>query len=66
MGALAEVDRYIGYWEPYATSHEAYDKDIAFQGEVRNAALTLREAVVAKRAGKHVAAGSELKLPREK
>lgn len=65
-GNLAEVDRYIGYWEPYATSHEAYDKDEGFQGEVRNAALTLREAVLAKRGGKQVAAGSELKPAREK
>ncbi len=65
-GNLAEVDRYIGYWEPYATSHEAYDKDEGFQGEVRNAALTLREAVVAKREGKQVAAGADLKPAREK
>ena len=41
-GPLAELDRYIGYWEPYATSHEALDNDVAMQGEVRNAALRLR------------------------
>jgi multimeric flavodoxin WrbA len=65
-GPLAEVDRYIGYWEPYATSHEAYDKDSAFQEEVRNAALTLCEAVRASREGRQVAAGTKLELPREK
>jgi multimeric flavodoxin WrbA len=65
-GTLAEVDRYIGYWEPYATSHEAYDKDEGFQGEVRNAALTLREAVLATRSGNQVAAGSNLEMPRQK
>ena len=40
-GAAAELDRYVGYYEPYATSHEALDRDEAFQNEVRNAALTL-------------------------
>jgi hypothetical protein len=32
----AELDGYIGYMEPYATSHEALDKD--FQQATRNAA----------------------------
>ena len=50
-GAKAELDRYIGYYEPYATSHEALDEDEAFQEEVRNAARTLVEAVKARRAG---------------
>lgn len=44
-GPNAELDRYIGYWKPYATNHEELDKDEAVQGEVRNAALTLMEAV---------------------
>ena len=44
-GPLAEVDRYIGYWEPYATSHEALDADRAMQDEVRNAARALAEAI---------------------
>ena len=57
---LAEVDRYIGYWEPYATSHVAYENDQAFQEEVRNAARTLSETVVAKRQGQQIAAGSRL------
>jgi hypothetical protein len=34
----AEVDGYIGYMEPYATSHEGLDKDEAFQQQTRNAA----------------------------
>ena len=65
-GALAEVDRYVGYWEPYATSHLAYENDEAFQSEVRNAAATLRDAVRAVRAGKQIAAGSNLDEAREK
>jgi multimeric flavodoxin WrbA len=65
-GAKAEVDRYIGYWKPYATSHEEFDADQAMQGEVRNAAATLLEAVRAKREGRWVSAGSGLHEPRQK
>ena len=65
-GPLAELDRYIGYWKPYATSHDELDQDEAIQEEVRNAARTLIQAVKAKRAGKLVDAGQGLKLPRQK
>ena len=65
-GTLAELDRYIGYWEPYATSHDALDADTAMQEEVRNAARTLLEAVQASRAGQQIAAGSSLKPVRQK
>ena len=34
----ASIDRYVGYYEPYATSHQALDRDQGFQEEVRNAA----------------------------
>jgi hypothetical protein len=50
-GSAAELDRYIGYWQPYATSHEAFDADAALQEEVRNAARTLLTGVRRKRAG---------------
>jgi multimeric flavodoxin WrbA len=65
-GSRAEVDSYVGYYEPYATSHDALDRDEAFQAEVRNATLTLVEAVEAQRAGRLVAAGSRLEEPRPK
>lgn len=65
-GSLAELDRYIGYWEPYATSHEALDADEALQEEVRNAARTLVEAMLAKREGRLVVPGAKLKQPRQK
>lgn len=65
-GAAAELDRYIGYWEPYATNHVAYEKDAAFQEEVRNAARTLIEAVSARRSGKQISADSALEQPRKK
>ena len=46
------IDRYIGYYEPYATSHAALDQDAAVQTEVRSAAKTLVEAVALSRAGR--------------
>jgi multimeric flavodoxin WrbA len=65
-GVNAELDRYIGYWKPYATGHEELDQDLAIQGEVRNAALTLAEAAHANHAGKLLQAGRELRPPRQK
>lgn len=38
------LDRYVGYYEPYATSHEALDRDYAFQEEVRNVARSVARA----------------------
>jgi multimeric flavodoxin WrbA len=46
------IDRYIGYYEPYATSHAALDADTAVQQEVRNAAQAVVEAVALTRAGR--------------
>ena len=65
-GPSAELDRYIGYWKPYATSHDELDADTAIQEEVRNAARALAEGVRAKRAGRFVTAGEALKPPRQK
>jgi multimeric flavodoxin WrbA len=65
-GASAEIDRYIGYWKPYATNHLELDADEAIQEEVRNAARTLMEAVREKCAGKMVSAGEGLEEPRKK
>jgi multimeric flavodoxin WrbA len=65
-GPKAEIDRYIGYWEPYATSHDALDADPAIQQEVGNAARVLAETVIAQAAGKMVAAGQDLPEPRSK
>lgn len=41
----AQLDRYVGYWKPYWSSHEALDEDGALQAETRIAAMTLLEAV---------------------
>jgi multimeric flavodoxin WrbA len=65
-GVSAELDRYIGYWKPYATNHTDLDADTAIQDEVRNAARTLLEAVRAKLGGKVISAGAGLHPPREK
>jgi multimeric flavodoxin WrbA len=65
-GLAAELDRYIGYWKPYATSHAELDADTALQEEVRNAARTLIEAVRNRIAGKLVTAGENLREPRQK
>ena len=66
VGGPAELDRYIGYFEPYATSHQALDQDQAVQEEVRNAARALAEAVKAKREGRLVVPGASLRDPRPK
>jgi len=65
-GPNAELDRYIGYWKPYATSHDDLDADTALQDEVRNAARTLVEGVSAMRGGQLITAGLDLAPPRQK
>jgi multimeric flavodoxin WrbA len=65
-GPKAELDRYIGYWKPYATSHTELDADLAFHQEIRNAALALCQAIQANRAGRFNAPGNDLPEPRQK
>lgn len=50
-GAASILDRYIGYYEPYATSHEALDRDTAIQDEVRNVARSVARQVQSQRHG---------------
>lgn len=64
-GHAARLDRYIGYYEPYATSHEALDVDTALHEEVRNSARALVEQVRLIRAGWTVP-DANLKDPRPK
>jgi multimeric flavodoxin WrbA len=64
-GAASCVDRYIDYFGPYATSHEALDKDPALHQEVRNAARALITQITARRAGQ-LAPDEELQDPRPK
>ncbi len=65
-GAQSRLDRYIGYFEPYATSHDALDKDISVQQEARNVALAVAKAVVELRAGQLHAIQPKLTRPRPK
>ncbi len=65
-GAPARVDRYIGYYEPYATSHEALDRDEPVQEETRNVARAVAKAVSELRAGRLTAVQPELTRPRPK
>jgi multimeric flavodoxin WrbA len=65
-GGSGAVDRYIGYYEPYATSHDALDRDEAVQGETRNAALALLERVQQIRSGRYERPDKGLEAPRRK
>jgi multimeric flavodoxin WrbA len=65
-GVQARLDRYIGYYEPYATSHDALDADIAIQEETRNVARAVAKTVAELRAGRLQAIQPELTNPRPK
>lgn len=65
-GGAAELDRYIGYYEPYATNHLSLDHDSAMQEDVRNAARTLLNALKAQTEGRWIRADANLKDPRPK
>jgi multimeric flavodoxin WrbA len=65
-GPASQLERYIGYYEPYATSHETLDGDEAIQEEVRNAARALAQSITQIRAGTFVAPGRDLQQPRPK
>jgi multimeric flavodoxin WrbA len=60
------IDRYVGYFEPYATSHEALDRDADIETEVRIAARALAEAIRLRRQGKLVRRPSGGESPRQK
>ncbi|MEP6656377.1 MAG: flavodoxin family protein, partial [Betaproteobacteria bacterium] len=65
-GAHARLDRFIGYYEPYATSHDVLDADTAVQEEVRNVARAVAEAVGELRAGRLSHPDADLRSPRTK
>src|SRR6202012_602042 len=45
LGGMGEADGYIGYMKPYATSHQEFDEDLAFQDQACNVARALGAAV---------------------
>ncbi|MBA2683798.1 MAG: NAD(P)H-dependent oxidoreductase [Gemmatimonadaceae bacterium] len=65
-GNGATMDRYIGYYEPYATSHEALDRDEAVQEETRNVARSVVEAIRLRHAGRYERPDEDLPSVREK
>ena len=65
-GNAALVDGYVGYYNPYATSHDDLDQDKGFQEETRNAARSLMSAVRLLRRGKLKQPDASLREPRPK
>lgn len=65
-GSFSRLDRYIGYYEPYASSHEALDADSAIHEEARNVARAVTRAVIELRAGRLEAVQAHLSRPRPK
>jgi len=65
-GAQARLDRFIGYYEPYATSHDALDRDEAVQEETRNVARAVAQVTAALRAGELDEAIAARRSPRPK
>jgi multimeric flavodoxin WrbA len=65
-GFHAKLDRYIGYYEPYATSHQALDRDTALHEEVRNVARAVGNKVHALRSGERPEGDAGLTNPRPK
>ena len=65
-GQPAILDRFIGYYRPYATSHEELDLDVAVQAEACNVALAVAHAVKELRTGTLAAVQPRLERPRPK
>ncbi|AEG91105.1 flavodoxin family protein [Ramlibacter tataouinensis] len=65
-GRQARLDRFIGYYDSYADSHETLDGDTTVQEEVRNVARAVAQAVARQRAGQLAPPDQALRPPRVK
>jgi len=65
-GTAARLDRYIGYYEPYATSHDTLDHETALHEEVRNAARAVVRTAEALGSARLTLPVRGLKAPRPK
>ena len=65
-GHASQLDRYIGYFRPYATSHEDLDSDEAIFEEVRNVARSVSRTVALIREGRVPDPDKGLSSPRQK
>jgi multimeric flavodoxin WrbA len=65
-GNMSQLDRYIGYYESYAESHESLDRDTFVSEEVRNVARAVADMVAQLRAGRIEPPHRKLRDPRPK
>ena len=65
-GAAARLDRFIGYYESYAQSHDVFDRDKAVQEEVRNVARSVANAIDQLRKGTLSQPDANVERPRTK
>ena len=65
-GSQARLDRFIGYYEPYATSHDSLDKDAAVQEETRVVGRAVARVAAALRKGELKSVLADLPRPRPK
>ena len=65
-GQMSRLDRFIGYYESYAKSHEILDHDQAMQEETRNVARAVAIAVNKLRKGELQPPDISLEKPRPK
>jgi len=65
-GPTALIDTWVGWYQPYATSHDDLDKDKDLFAEVSNAALALANMVKIIRTGMYHAPDEKLHDPRKK
>ena len=65
-GDQARLDRFIGYYEPYATSHDSLDRDPAVQEETRDVARAVARVTALARKGALTDAFTKMPAPRPK
>lgn len=65
-GEQSRLDRFIGYFEPYATSHDTLDEDEAVQQEAVNVARQVAAFTLALRRGELAPALKKQREPRPK
>jgi multimeric flavodoxin WrbA len=65
-GFQARIDRFIGYYQPYATSHDSLDKDKDLFEEVRNVARAVANAIAELRGNRLSTPDAGLDSPRQK
>ncbi|PWK33525.1 flavodoxin family protein [Cupriavidus plantarum] len=65
-GQFGQLDRYIGYYKPYATSHRELDDDTDVQAEAANVGAAVAQAIQLHRQGRLPAVGESFRTPRQK